>query len=471
MKDLKKFALFGAALLLAGCGGVSDGGAPLPQMTPPPQSPPPPVSTIAATLSLPLADIARLVNEKTPQHFADLKDQKIKCGIGDCLTTLSASRTGPITVGSRGGALTLGVPFAVDAEIALPPPLSVVHTGVNAAGQVNAVTAMALGSDWQIRPNTGGAVQFANGHFKLGMLGGDFTNIWNMNPELLSRPLLGALDAQMSPALTLKGPVAKLWAGVFAPIKLATKPTTWLVLQPERIRVGLPAVTGNALTMGLGFDVRARLVASDDMPNVTPTMLPPPASVSGPSNRFAVRVPVVLPYDQAAKMAMAELAKNPPHAGSHGITITKLEILPSGQDVVIAASFCVSQNWDPTDVLSGCGSGYLRGVPQYDAKNQIIRIVNVHYDVLTENWMLSVMRGLSGDDLGKSLEKALQFKVGDQIRRVQDQVSAALAHPQGSVVTVSGMVQNYGPVTLTWSRDGFMAMMSAEGSVRADLHM
>jgi hypothetical protein len=135
---------------------------------------------------------------------------------------------------------------------------------------------------------------------------------------------------------------------------------------------------------------------------------------------------------------LAALQKNPPRAGSHFINITKLEIHPSGQDVVIAASFCIAEKWDPTEALSGCGSGYLRGVPQYDPKSQTIRIVNVHYDVLTENWMLSVMRGLAGDDLGKGLEKALQFKVGDQIGKVRHQVSAALAHPQGSVVTVSG---------------------------------
>jgi hypothetical protein len=139
----------------------------------------------------------------------------------------------------RQSALALGVPFALDADLALPGPFSVVHTGVNAAGQVNAVTAMALGPDWQVSPNTGGSVQFANGRVKLGMLGTDFTTIWNMNPELLSKPLLSALDRRWAGGTDVREPVAKLWAGVFAPIRLNTKPVTWLVLQPERIRVGL----------------------------------------------------------------------------------------------------------------------------------------------------------------------------------------------------------------------------------------
>lgn len=460
---------FGAALLLAGCGSVSETSAPPPALTPPPQTPPPPVSSLSATLTVPLSELSRVVNEKAPQRFADLQNQKVRCAIGECLTTLSAMRTGPITVSGRNGALALGVPFALSANVALPPPLAMVHAGVNAAGQLNATTALALGPDWAIKPNTAGSVQFQNGRLKLGVLDTDFASIWNTNPELLSRPLLGMLDAHMAPALTLQKPVAQLWAGVFAPIKLQTKPVSWLILQPERIRVGLPHVAGDALVMGLGVDARARLIASDTMPSVTPTVLPPPAPLGGPSNHFAVNVPVMLPYAQAARMALDLLAKNPPRVGSHTLKITKLDILPSGQDVVIAASFCIGENFDPADVLSGCGSGYLRGVPQYDTQSQTIRIANVRYDVLTQNWMLSVMRGLAGGDLGHEMEKALQFKVGSQIGNIQAQVSAALARPQGSVVAVSGSVQSYGPVSLSWSRDGFIASFSAEGTLHADL--
>jgi hypothetical protein len=471
MTSVKKAIVFCSVVLLAGCGGVSETSAPPPTLTPPPGSPLPPVSTVAATLSVPLSELARLVNAKTPQRFADLKNQKIHCGIGDCVTTLAATRTGPITVTNRGSALVLGVPFALDADLALPAPLAMLHTGIAAAGQVNAVTGMALGPDWQVKPNTGGSVQFGNGRVKLGALNTDFTTLWNLNPELLSKPLLSMLDKEVGTAVVVKEPVAKLWAGVFAPIRLNTKPVTWLVLQPERIRVGLPAVAGNALTMGLGVDVRARLVASDDTPHISPTPLPPPAPVNGPANHFSVSVPVVLPYDEAARMALDAMKKNPPRAGSHTINISKLDFIPSGQDVVIAASFCIAEKWDPTEALTGCGSGYLRGVPEFDAATQTIRITHVRYDVLTQNWMLSVMRGLAGDDLGKAMEKALQFKVGGQIKQVQGQVSAALAHPQGNVVTISGQVRNYGPVALSWSRDGFIATMSAEGSVRAELHM
>jgi len=462
---------FGALLLLAGCGGVSETGAPMPELTPPPAPPPPPVSSIAATLSVPLAQLQKLINDKMPQQVADLRDAKLQCAIGDCLATLQASRSGPVTLSGRDGALLLGVPFAVDAMMTAPKPMSFLHVGVKAAGQLKASTALALGKDWEVRPNTGGTVQFSNGRFRLGALDGDFTQIWNANAGLLSRPLLSALDTQVAAGLVLKKPVAELWAGVFAPIKLGTTPASWLVLQPEQIRVGVPRVNGQVLSMGLGVDVRAQLVASETRPSVRPAPLPPPAEVNGPANHFSLRVPVLLPYDEAAKLGLAALQKNPPRAGSHSLKITGLRILPSGRDVVIAASFCIAENWDPVDVLSGCGSGYLRGVPEFDAASQTIRITHIRYDVLTANWMLSAMSGLAGDDLGKEMEKALQFKAGGQIARLKEQVSAALAKPQGDVVMVSGQVEKYGPVTLSWNKDGLVAFFSVEGSLTAQLRL
>jgi Domain of unknown function (DUF4403) len=212
-------------------------------------------------------------------------------------------------------------------------------------------------------------------------------------------------------------------------------------------------------------------VVSDEKPSVRPTPLPAPAPVNGPDNHFSLAVPAVLAYAEAARLGLEALDKNPPRAGSHTLKITTIEIIPSGQDVVVAASFCIGQNWDPADILSGCGSGYLRGVPQYDAQSQTIRIANLRYDVLTQNWMLRTMRGLAGDDLGRQMEKALQFKIGNQIGKLKADISAALARPQGGVVSVSGLVQSFGPVSLTWTSDGFVAFFSAEGSVHTDLHV
>jgi hypothetical protein len=145
--------------------------------------------------------------------------------------------------------------------------------------------------------------------------------------------------------------------------------------------------------------------------------------------------------------------------------------LPSGQDVVIAATFCVSQGWDPFGWFDSCGEGYLRGTPQFDAHTATIRIVNVHYDIATEGMIMAAMRYLAGDQLGKALETKLVFNVGRDIDKLDTELKTALAKPQGRGVTVSGDIQSFGTPTLTWTADGFLATFPATGTLHADLNL
>ncbi len=69
-------ALAGLSILLSGCGFE----APAPARTPAPATPAVPVSTLSATLTVPAAQLARLLGNMTAYQIADLKNQPIKCG-------------------------------------------------------------------------------------------------------------------------------------------------------------------------------------------------------------------------------------------------------------------------------------------------------------------------------------------------------------------------------------------------------
>jgi hypothetical protein len=84
-----------------------------------------------------------------------------------------------------------------------------------------------------------------------------------------------------------------------------------------------------------------------------------------------------------------------------------LRIIPSGQDVILFAQFCLDRDWDIFHWFSACGSGYLRGSPTFDGATKKIRVANVHYDIATENMMLGAMRLLAGPELGRDLESRL----------------------------------------------------------------
>ena len=155
------------------------------------------------------------------------------------------------------------------------------------------------------------------------------------------------------------------------------------------------------------------------MPDKLPP-LPPPAPLAAPSDAFRVAVPVELSYSRAAELAMQQLKKKPLHVGGTNVRFERLAILPSGDDVVVKARFCVVQGWDWFGLFDSCGTGYLRGRPVFDAAHGRIRITKVHYDLATAGVILSAMKMLAGDELANALETKLVFDVSRDIGKLHD---------------------------------------------------
>jgi len=168
---------------------------------------------------------------------------------------------------------------------------------------------------------------------------------------------------------------------------------------------------------------------------------------------------------------MQHLKKKPLRAGKVQVRIDKLQILPSGQDLVVAAQFCIPQAWDFTHLLDSCGQVYLRGAPQFDTKTGTIRISNVHYDIATENLMLRMMRALAGNELGKGLEQNLVFDESKQISKLKTDIAAALAKPQGRGIALTGKIDSFGEPKVSWTKDGLLALLTAKGTLTAKLNM
>jgi len=446
--------------------------APAPKRTPPPPSLPPPISVVSATLNLPAAAIVAALNDRTHAEIANIKDEPVDCTFAKCMLDLVATRTGAITGRAADGKLSLDVPLAATAQLQLKTALFKTKANSLATGTVHAETVIALGPDWHLRTDTQGQVDLSQAQLKLGPIKMSFADIWNRNQGRLSAPLFKTLDRHVAQDIKIKPQAERLWLKMQRPIRVGKSPTAWLVLAPERIRISPLATRGDALIVSMGVDVRAHVVVGDQPPATAQNLeLPSPAPLAAPSDRFAFVVPVLLPYGEAAGLAMQRLARTPIKSGGGRVRIEKIEILPSGQDVVVATRFCVSQSWDPFGWFDSCGEGYLRGTPEFDARAKMIRIANMHYDIATEGMLLAAMRWLAGDQLGKALETKLVFNVGRDIDKLDAELRTALAKPQGRGVVVSGAVLSFGTPLLTWNGEGFLATFPAAGTIHADLNL
>lgn len=446
--------------------------APQPQRTPPPLAPAPPLSTLTATLDVPASAIAEALNEKTKTDIVHIRDRPVDCAIAKCLLNLDVIRNGPVAVSTDNGALSITLPVSVHAQMPAKGLFFRTSANATAQGTARATTTLSLSPDWHIVSNTSGTIQLSQGALSLGPLKMNIAELWNRNADQLSRPLFRMLDRAIAASLKLKPEAERLWRRVVRPMRVAKSPQAWLVLAPEHLRLAQPVVGNNAVKIALGVDVRAQVVVLDHSPEpaVLPP-LPPLEPLNTPSNRFAFVVPVILPYAEAAALAMKKLAQAPPRVAGTAIRFKSMSILPSGRDIVVAIRFCVGQSWDIFGWFDTCGEGYVRGVPQFDAATKVIRIANVHDDVATEGFLASHMQALAGPELAHVLETKLVFDAARDIAKLDDEIKTALAKPEGRGVRIWGSVESFGPSSFSWTKDGFLAVFPAQGRVSVDLNV
>ncbi|MGH6878668.1 MAG: DUF4403 family protein, partial [Rhizomicrobium sp.] len=444
--------------------------APPPVRTPPPAAPaPPPLSRISAELAVPVSEILEVLNARTRGSIADIHNQPIGCTIATCFVDLVIVRTGNITAAGSGDTVSVTIPLAMKAHVSLRGGFLRTSGEGSAQGIARAIMMFRLAPDWTLQTHTRGSIVLSEGQLKLGPVKMNIAELWNHNAGHVSDVLFKTLDREIVRKVKIKAQAEKLWAKLARPIQIGRKPQTWLLLAPRQISVTEPAVHGDALILSLALAVRAQLVVTEHSPTEDAApQLPSPAHLSAPSNRFALAVPVLLPYDSAAKLAMQRLAARPLRIGGMRVRVDALSILPSGQDVIVAASFCVRQGWDPFGWFDSCGTGYLRGAPEFESRSQTIRIANVHYDIATESLLLSVLKALAGNAFAKTLEPRLVFAVGGDIARLHAELISALAKPQGREIRISGAVESFGTPSFTWTRDGFLAFFIASGHLTAD---
>ena len=451
-------------LALTGCGFE----APQPSRTLAPPTPTPPLSTLAATLTIPQEQIARLVNNVTEYRIADLRDQQINCGIGRCRLNMTATRTGPASVSAEDGRLAIVLPFDVRAEMQSSGFLSFLRAQGDGQGTATAETSLSVTPDWRLSSSTSGRVDLANGHLRIGPVVTNIAQLWDANQAALSRPLWHSLDAQMS-RLDLRGHVAQLWMRAFTPLRVGKSPLSWLVLKPEQLGVAEPVIRDGAVTFALSLSARGHVVVQDRPPANPVTALPRAVALAAPSDEFSFAVPLLLPYGRAGDLAMASLAKKPPRVAGMNLTFSKIEILPSGQDVIVGAKFCADPGWDVLGWFASCGTVYLRGAPSFDPARGTIRVANLHYDMASANLMLSALHALAGDRLVAVLAPRLVFDESREIARLENEITAALAKPEGRDLVFSAEVQSFGAPRFSWTADGFLAFFSAKGRVKTAL--
>ena len=462
MRPPVRFLAFFFPLLLLGCGVE----APRPALTPPRDTPQPPLSTLSVTLVVPEARIADLINAKSRDQIADLKDQDVKCPFGRCRLDLLAVRTGPAEVSAEDGQLAVRLPFELKVSVASSGFLSSFGKAQgDAQGLAIAATPLSLGPDWKLHSQLNGRIELSNAHLRVGPLVTNVAEVWDQGGESLSKPIWHMLDAQIS-RMEMKPQIEALWVQAFAPIAIGRNPVSWLVLRPESLALMQPSIGHGALTLSLALAARGEVLVQNEAPSNSAARLCRSRRRSlRPRTASRSRSPFFFLMPHAEQLALSSLTRDPPRVAGMRLAFSSLRILPSAQDVVVETRFCARLAWDVTGWFGPCAHVYLRGVPAFDPITRTMRISGLHYDIASADAGLRILRAVTSAKFTDAIGHTLVFDVSRQLAREETQIRDQLAMPHGKRLRLPPMSSPFGAPAFSWTKDGFLAIFSAAGNV------
>lgn len=412
-------------LLACRCG---DDRAGAPSRTPgqPIEDPPDP-SALVVPLSLPLADLERILDGELPTVLVDQKDTPTKQdGSSKRLLDIRVERLGrPELSGLSDGRVRLVLPLAANIRAHKGKGKGVV---VTAAMRVAADIDMGIVEDWVLDPDLALSYEWLENP-KLEIAGVKL-GIKNKVDKRLE-PKLPEIAAKVEDALResdkLRTKVAEVWEKLGQPHRTKGDPPGWFAIQPDTVYLSRLTADATDLHLSVGLKGAAALGLGDPPPLEAlplPAISPPPPGAAG----LRLPIDIGLAWDDLSKLASAELAKQqaePIEAEGVAIDLSLLDgvrIYPSGDRIAIGLDYT-----HEGDLWTSDGTAWLLAEPLLDAKARSLRLDNFDYTV--DTWDLAVDAANADvvrDAVRDALAERLVFDYGSRIDEVLEKTNARL---------------------------------------------
>jgi hypothetical protein len=242
------------------------------------------------------------------------------------------------------------------------------------------------------------------------------------------------------------------WWGLLAkPIQLTDG--VWLVLGPERLRMGAVKGRDKVLTVPVSLDARPRIVTSREAPKVQTVPLPPLAHDTVATG-FHIAMDGFVDYLTASRALEAVLGGRTLVEGKRSLTVQRVTVTPAPKGrLAITVSFV------------GNAKGTLRflGTPTYDPKGGMLAVPDLDYDLEVDSQLLATYSWLRSDELRRTFRRRARFPATPALARGRELLLEGLNRKLGDAVTLSATVDTVAVRSLFVTRDGLVVRAEATG--------
>lgn len=272
-------------------------------------------------------------------------------------------------------------------------------------------------------------------------------------------PLAKKIDKMVTSQLNLRQYGNEAWKALSTPMKISDDYNTWVVLQPVDLYTIPITSTKGKIVHQMSVKALAEVFVGQP-PYRETTPLPDMKIVDNVEKNFSVMLQTRLLYTEMQSIAKKFVGGKPMKIGEKNITITDLNIFPSGEKLAIKA--------DVEGSLKG--TLYLTGIPVYDTAKAEIRLDKVDFDVSTKNFLLKTSSWILNGYLNRKIAQQLVFPVDEQVEEARNQINQYINHTKLTPeLTLNGKIHQIGFGEIKLLYDGLLIPVTLEGNLKVSL--
>jgi hypothetical protein len=320
---------------------------------------------------------------------------------------------------------------------------------------IELVTPLALTSDWHLSSKAqlirvAPASESEEDRCKVSILRRDVTDAIMDAARRALTSKLPDIDQKVA-SVDLTGRFTNWWELLNRPIRIADG--VWLMLAPERLRLGKVRGAGQVLTAQVGLDARPRIVTGA-RPVVDSIPLPPLARDTI-SNGFRILLDGIVDYPTASRAMTAGLRGKSVAQRGRTVTVESVTVSPAPHGrLALGVSF------------SGDATGTLRfiGVPWFDAGTHEVTVPDLDYDLRTDDPLLRTFSWLKTNDLRAFFRNKARVPEAILLDKAKSLLLRGLNRQVGSALTLSATVDSVAVQGLYVTPKALVARAQASGN-------
>jgi hypothetical protein len=223
--------------------------------------------------------------------------------------------------------------------------------------------------------------------------------------------IASSIDDLVKTQFDLRKTVQEAWQQMFEPALVSEEYNTWLVVNPQFIGMSPLEMSNNRIRSTIYVESKPNVKVGEKPQPGFVRALPPLAIAQVEASDFNLHLNTSISYDEAERLAKAQLVGEKFSYGKRSVTVEDLEFYGQNDRIIINTKLSGTYN----------GSIYLSGKPVYNTKKNSIDIKDLDYTLDTRNKLFRSASWLFKSTIKNKIEENFDFLLDYNLKDAQQQ--------------------------------------------------